>query len=1378
MGNQKRPVFCMLLTLLLLLVLLVPAFAAGISVTPERETYTGGETVTLEADLTPPEGIDWHYLDPRGNRQEIPGDGKSISLTVPVNDSGETVSTVVYAVYEEETRWTGLDIAPLQGSGPLELVALTPPNDPEGPGVPADSKIKMVFNQPVEWNPAKDYASVNHFVVNYDPNYDGWEKTLQKYNDYKKSELLFNEEEPNTVTLQVYDSSGSPLALAENHCFEIKVLKDSIKAQNSEELFPGIYNLPGRGYWRFNTRPAIAVPAHVAINEKRTVKRVTVGETVQMTATVYNDDGSVIPDYPAENLQWETGDPAVATVDEQGRLTGVGPGRVTLWLSVAGAGNIQDQYDLEIRADFPQKLTPQWTYSLDTNYDFGHPVLTADGSLYTLVRAPEWEPNEMVYNILALNGDGTVKEGFSGPAITRSAENKRISLEYGEIDGQPYLFTAGENTLLAVDPETGQVAWQVELDAPVVTPVAPGGEGLLYVGGNDGRVYAMDGRNQAYLWKFDTEGEILNDNDDPMAGQFTLDRDGHVYAVSGRTLWVIDGRQGTLRWKFVSPELGDLITQAAVDYDGTVYIGAKPFRDGDPYRFYALTPPADGGPPAVRWQKAFSWVGNLRPIVDDDGVYVTAQPEGAAFSRFLKLDRENGGVLEDHPYEAGYGIIGEDGYLYTNTAIYDQNRQPVAYYDDYRNALPYLNYTYFSLGPDGTMYRALKNAGWFVDIEAVSLYDLSGSVVSDLRVDNDQVVLYSGETRRVTAEALDQNGVVLSAVALQWSSGNEAVVTVSEDGLLTAGDLGEAEITVRVRDNPAVARTISVQVIEPPVPARMYFVYDNAPDNAPENQQPVAGLTGFVGEGLPQVRVFVEDQHGQFAPKQPVTWSLTDGAVVSMLNYQGGSGDYDIRYNAVLTGKKEGTVEVVATLTDHPDITCRLPVQILAAPYEILWIRPLEGYWWQKRAYHVMGRDDELFFVNENKLVAVEQEDGGLLWEAELGDYLGVQLGKPQVDAAGTIYLYAIDSTAVLAVEPDSGELLWHVIAGTDGIETLAVGEDALYALTERGKLYKLDQEGELLWDSPLAAGANNGLLLSPEGTLYLAKGDTLYTLAGKKLQPFYRGEGQLYPEAITPRGELILQQYQGGEYSLLAVGDTGEENWRYGGLAGRVALSTDADGAVYAVEMTEDADKELYFLYADGGERARATLTDRSRPDMAGVYKPVIGADGVVYLSIAQTNALDPDSGEVLWQAQLKDAYSVQVPDSITVDEDGVVYVTAGEVGLAALRGKVGPGGGLQLRVSGKGSLAPGRCGDLTLDLFNGLEETKDTALTMYLQDLDSGTVLSATTLEDTLPVQEKKTYQWGVRVPVSGKHQVILQVRDRRSDAVLARESIPVGQ
>ena len=152
-------------------------------------------------------------------------------------------------------------------------------------------------------------------------------------------------------------------------------------------------------------------------------------------------------------------------------------------------------------------------------------------------------------------------------------------------DGVIY-FGGDDGNIYAVDAADGRQRWKRKTDGPV--PATPAIDGdTLYVGSYDGKFYALDARTGALRWKFTTDGErrfeakglhgMLPKNQ-TIADAFDVylsspvvaaglvyfgSGDGHVYAL--------DAKSGDLRWKF---RTGDVVHASPAYADGVVFFGS------------------------------------------------------------------------------------------------------------------------------------------------------------------------------------------------------------------------------------------------------------------------------------------------------------------------------------------------------------------------------------------------------------------------------------------------------------------------------------------------------------------------------------------------------------------------------------------------------------------------------------------------------------------------------------------------------------------------------------------------------------------------------------------------------------------------------------
>jgi outer membrane protein assembly factor BamB len=172
----------------------------------------------------------------------------------------------------------------------------------------------------------------------------------------------------------------------------------------------------------------------------------------------------------------------------------------------------------------------------------------------------------------------------TGDRIVSSAVLHEKVLYFGGDDGNIY----------AVDAQTGHQLWKRATGGPV--PATPAvADGIVYIGSYDGKFYAFDAQNGAVKWKFKTEGERrfeakglhgLQPKNQTIADPFDVFlsspvvAQGTVYFGSGDgNVYALDASSGELRWKF---KTGDVVHASPAYSNGVLFVGSW-----DSY-FYAI----------------------------------------------------------------------------------------------------------------------------------------------------------------------------------------------------------------------------------------------------------------------------------------------------------------------------------------------------------------------------------------------------------------------------------------------------------------------------------------------------------------------------------------------------------------------------------------------------------------------------------------------------------------------------------------------------------------------------------------------------------------------------------------------------------------------
>jgi len=194
---------------------------------------------------------------------------------------------------------------------------------------------------------------------------------------------------------------------------------------------------------------------------------------------------------------------------------------------------------------------------------------------------------------------------------------------------------------LSPAPHLTDTKWTFKTGGKVMSTPAVA-DGVVYVGSNDGNLYALSANDGALAWKFAARLAVSSSPAVAAGLVYVSSVDGNIYAVSADT--------GALKWKFATggerrfaapgihgippahemmPDPFDVFLSSPVVAGGRVYIGS-----GD-HNVYAL----DAATGALAWKFATGDVVHASPAVADGVVYI------GSWDRYLYALNANDGTV-------------------------------------------------------------------------------------------------------------------------------------------------------------------------------------------------------------------------------------------------------------------------------------------------------------------------------------------------------------------------------------------------------------------------------------------------------------------------------------------------------------------------------------------------------------------------------------------------------------------------------------------------------------------------------------------------------------------------------------------------------------
>ena len=509
---------------------------------------------------------------------------------------------------------------------------------------------------------------------------------------------------------------------------------------------------------------------HIPVTEVKfdnEAEEVVIDGTITLIPTVSPEDAS------DPTLTWSSSDESIATVDEEGNVTGVAEGEAVITAtSVDGPSG-----SVTVTVYPPYVAVQSITLSPSPLY------IPANGSASVTVeyvpenadnKDVEWIVGDGEYNGVAeVDENGTVTGVWYGETTLRATS---VDGPYDEID------------VIVYAPIEDVMIWDYDLPMPLY--IGNGGDLNL-------EVFPPDASYSNVQW---------SSSDQSVA---TVSSSGEVTAIAAGSVTI------TVTVKdIVGTEHSGQITISVSDPIQEIYIGTdddlSEFHVGNSIAMYSETRPVEGG--SVEWASSDPEVA----IVDSDGT-VTAQKVGKTIITATAANGVKSNEVEVEVYANEIGRVGIEPTYIDLFNMDDTETIEVSIYppaaDDGSHTITFSGYdtSLIYVDNDGTVTAVAPGEGFtsidvYVDGDEwgdVAVYVSIPYPIEGIEFSYESIDMFyeaqpgdSGQLTFVLMPEVNNDGVYES---IDWYSSNDEVASVDDIGVVTINGYGDVTITVTVK---------------------------------------------------------------------------------------------------------------------------------------------------------------------------------------------------------------------------------------------------------------------------------------------------------------------------------------------------------------------------------------------------------------------------------------------------------------------------------------------------------------------------------------------------------------------------------------------------
>ncbi|SKC45910.1 S-layer homology domain-containing protein [Maledivibacter halophilus] len=1049
---------------------------------------------------------------------------------------------------------------------PLEVESLSPEN--KASGVAKDAELSVTFNQEVEFKENSQLPV--QVAVLYDKDGDGEvDQSNSLYGDITKHELVFSQDNPNKVTIQLKDEDGKNIDLEENHVYKVDIIREFIQSKTGEKI------LDKNIRWTFDTKPQkleITSPINgKTISPKdeifiKTSKELDEDYINKLNIFLYQIVEKTEENERSEELIKEgTGKDLAEIDDEDGKK---------IIIKLNNQLEIENSYKIKISTQEGEALEDLiiikfdvkdvQEYALKEILDFSRRETVTTGMQNFISASMN---NGIVYAIRDNTGLGEGKNDGKGIRIYAfdlygnelwnkridgvGTSNKKYMPVYGK-DGTVYIqtFTSDfdnsefKTQLFAMDPYDGRVEWKEEFEGKGLiktNPIIIDDEIIITT--QEG-IYSYE-KNGDEKWSHEIDDENLEESissyeikEPPIK-----DENNNIYiAIDGKNQDIKDGKiqaldsNGNKKWSYPTKSG---IRPPVIGSSGEVYIV-------DNRCVIKVLNPEDGSEiedhPLNNYELSESNDYNITSLsikndIDMDTLYAVIGYYKEGKNKIISI---NSNGTENYIYENdedsfGNSVVDYEGYLYYPEKTSSGGALYVI--DPYGKEADSIILTgssmlgFNSLYIDGNVLIGAKR--YYSNVAAVKIQRRIPERPSSIEIIEKDKKLGENLEETLAVVVKNTHGKAMIGEEIQWESDNESIIEPTSDGKLHCKDITEEDkkvkLTVRVKGTD-IKDIVEVEVVEKdPVPASIKIL--------DEDKEEIKN-TIDIEYGIPyQFHVQVLDQYGDTMEEEEeeVIWH-------SIINYFPA-----IDNNGLLNPKAEGinALEVISST----DVRVRKEIKynVFKSSSEYKTIYPKEAI---------------ISFPGTLALSTVDQY--GNIIELEEIKWSSSNENVAKVDEKGKVTSLECGTT---------------IIKGTSGDIT---HEREITVVPSFGYHWNLSSRRL----SEYIAQGNNGALY------YIDSNQELISINSQNKEENWRIEvGSVY-HIETSKNNIIycIVKDKNSKYRLLAVKDNGEIKWEYEieNHVGKVITNIEEsdEGTIYFASSQENMGAYLYSINNETGEK------------------------------------------------------------------------------------------------------------------------------------------------------------------------------------------------